>query len=206
MAGEQASGSATGVLRLFVAVNLDPALRSAVEDVRRRLLEAWPQGAQLVKWVEPHNLHLTLKFLGPVEASRVSRVAEVLRAVESSAPFDLHLVGLGAFPRPRGARVLWVGVREGSQELGHLAQVVEDALQPLGFGREERPFSAHLTIGRLRTPSYHPQLEAALNQNSSVEIGFQHVHSVELVQSSLRPAGPVYTVVRSYRLAGEVGS
>ncbi|MCL6499232.1 MAG: RNA 2',3'-cyclic phosphodiesterase [Firmicutes bacterium] len=194
------------MLRLFVAVNLDPSLRPKVEDVRRRLLEAWPQGAHLVKWVEPHNLHLTLKFLGPVEASRVSRVAEALRVVESSAPFDLHLVGVGAFPRPRGARVLWVGVGEGSQELGRLARAVEYALEPLGFAREERPFSAHLTIGRLRTPAYHPELESALDRKSRVEIGCQRVHSVELVQSSLRPTGPVYTVVRSYRLAGEAGS
>jgi 2'-5' RNA ligase len=194
------------VLRLFVAVNLDPSLGPAVEEVRRRLLEAWPQGAHLVKWVEPHNLHLTLKFLGPVAASRASRVAEALRAIESAAPFDLHLLGLGAFPRPRGARVLWVGVREGSDELGHLARRVEEVLEPLGFGREERPFSAHLTIGRLRTPAYHPELEAALNQNSRVEIGCQRVHLVELVESRLRPAGPVYTVVRSYRLAGAAGS
>jgi 2'-5' RNA ligase len=194
-----------GALRLFVAVLLDPALRPVVEGVRRELVEAWPRGRDLVKWVEPHNLHLTLKFLGHVEAALLARVADALSAVRSAPAFRLHLVGLGAFPRPRGARVLWVGVQEGSEELGSLARRVEDALAPLGFPREDRGFSPHLTIGRLRTPAYHPELEAALERRSRVEIGLQHVQSVELMESTLRPDGPVYTVVRSYPLGGGPG-
>jgi 2'-5' RNA ligase len=173
-----------------------------VEDLRRRLLQEWPRGEQLVKWVEPANLHLTLKFLGHVHASRVPAVVQALTAVEASRPFPVRLVGLGAFPRPRGARVLWVGVEEGAGELADLARVVEDVLEPLGFPREGRPFSPHLTIGRLRTPAYHVELEVALDRKSRVEVGSQHVHSVELMESSLRPEGPVYTVVRSYRLGG----
>lgn len=190
-------------MRLFVAVNVDPVLRPAVEAVRRRLLEAWPKGRDLVKWVEPHNLHLTLKFLGEVDGSTAERAAEALRAVEASPSFVLQLVGLGAFPRARGARVLWVGVGEGAQELTRLAARVDQVLRELGFPPEDRPFSPHLTLGRLRTPAYHPELEAALQHNSRVEIGSQRVQSVELMESTLRRAGPVYTVVRSYRLKGE---
>jgi 2'-5' RNA ligase len=190
-------------LRLFVAVYLDPALRPAVEAVRRELVEAWPRGQELVKWVEPHNLHFTLKFLGEVDESQVQGVGAALRAVEASAPFRLHLVGLGAFPRPRGARVLWVGVGEGAAQLSRLAACVENALRPLGFPPEGRPFSPHLTIGRLRVPAHHPELETALRRNSDVEIGSQSVQSVELVQSTLRRPGPEYAVVRSYPLRGE---
>ncbi len=186
-----------------MAVNVDPALRLAVEAVRRRLLEAWPKGRDLVKWVEPHNLHLTLKFLGEVDGSTAEGAAEALRAVEASPPFVLQLVGLGAFPRARGARVLWVGVGEGAQELTRLAGRVDQVLRELGFPPEDRPFSPHLTLGRLRTPAYHPELEAALQRNSRVEIGSQRVQSVELMESTLRRAGPVYAVVRSYRLKGE---
>ena len=190
-------------MRLFVAVHLDPALRPAVEAMRRQLVEAWPRGQELVKWVEPHNLHFTLKFLGEVEEARLQGVLAALRVVEASAPFRLQLVGLGAFPRPRGARVLWVGVGEGAAQLSRLAARVEDALGPLGFPREDRPFSPHLTIGRLRVPAHHPELEAVLGRKSDVEIGSQSVQSVELVQSVLRRPGPEYTVVRSYPLRGE---
>lgn len=190
-------------MRVFVAVHLDPALRPAVEAVRRRLLEMWPKGKELVRWVEPHNLHLTLKFLGEVEESKVHGLVDALRVVEGFAPFDLQLFGIGAFPRARGARVLWVGVGAGARELAQLAARVEQALAGFGFAPEERSFSPHLTLGRLRTPAYHPELEAALQQNSHVEIGSQRVQSVELVESTLRRSGPVYAVVRSYPLRGE---
>lgn len=186
-----------------MAVLLDAELRPSVEDLRRQLLQEWSRAEQLVKWVEPSNLHLTLKFLGPVHASRVPAVLEALTAVEALCPFMVRLVGLGAFPRPRGARVLWVGVEEGARELGDLARVVEKALEPLGFVGEGRPFSPHLTIGRLRTPAYDAELEVALDRKSRVEVGRQHVHSVGLMESTLRPQGPVYTVLRSYRLGAQ---
>ncbi len=186
-----------------MAVCLDPALRPAVEAVRRRLVEAWPAGAHLVKWVEPHNLHLTLKFLGEVAEAAYPRVCDALHCVEGFPPFPIRFVGLGAFPRPRGARVLWVGVQQGAVELAELAARVDSALQPLGFQPEERPFSPHLTIGRLRTPAYHPELESAVQRSAHVEIGSQRVQSVELVESHLQRPGPVYTVRQSYRLAGE---
>lgn len=189
-----------------MAVRLDPALRPVVEAVCRELVEAWPQGRELVKWVEPRNFHLTLKFLGHVPPDLAARAEEVLSVVRGLPAFRIHLAGLGAFPRPRGARVLWVGVQEGSEELGSLAGKVEEALVPLGFPREDRPFSAHLTIGRLRVPAYHPELEAALERRSRVEIGSQDVQSVELMESTLRQEGPVYTVVRSYPLRGAAGA
>ena len=183
-----------------MAVQLDPALRPAVGSLCRTLLQAWPHGRELVKWVEPHNLHLTVKFLGPVPEHLVPRLSEVLEVLESFPSFRLHLVGLGAFPRARGARVLWIGIQEGAEQLGRLARRVEEALEPLGFTRERRPYSPHLTIGRLRTPAYHPELEAEVTRAACVEVGFQDVHSVELMESTLRPQGPVYTVVRSYPL------
>ncbi len=190
-------------LRLFVAVNLDPALRPAVDQVRRRLVQAWPQGERLVKWVEPENLHLTLKFLGEVGEEKAEEVLAALEGLAGKGEFEVRYSGLGAFPRPRGARVLWIGVVEGADRLASLAAWVEERLQPLGFPRETRPFSPHLTIGRLRTPAYHPELERAVEREARVEVGSQRVQSVEVMESVLRRQGPVYTVRASYRLGPE---
>ncbi|GBD29021.1 RNA 2',3'-cyclic phosphodiesterase [bacterium HR32] len=185
-----------------MAVNLDPALRAAVEAVRRRLVEAWPHGERLVKWVEPENLHLTLKFLGEVGEGKAVDVLTALEGLAGRGEFYVRYAGLGAFPRARGARVLWIGVTEGADRLASLAAWVEDRLRPLGFPPEERPFSPHLTIGRLRTPAYHPELQRAVEREARVEVGSQRVQSVEVMESVLRRQGPVYTVRASYRLGG----
>ncbi len=181
-------------------MNLDPALRAKVDDVRRRLVQAWPQSDRLVKWVAPENLHLTLKFLGGVEEGKAAQVLAALEGLARMGAFYVRYVGLGAFPKPRGARVLWIGVAEGADRLTALAAWVEDHLRPLGFPPEDRPFSPHLTIGRLRTPAYHPELERIIQQEARVEIGSQYVQSVEVMESVLRPQGPIYSVRASYRL------
>jgi 2'-5' RNA ligase len=148
--------------------------------------------ARDVAWVAPDNLHLTLKFLGGVEAARLDLVATALSAaVAGSTAFDLVIRGLGAFPSPTRPRVLWAGVDEGGAAAGSLARGVDDALAELGFERETSAFSPHVTLGRVRVPRRAPRLADALAAGG--HFGRQPVASVALMRSDLSPRGARYS-------------
>jgi len=154
-----------------------------------------------VGWVRPENLHLTLKFLGQVEQTRLLAIAEVIGSVaRSSVPFRLVLGGLGAFPSPRAARVIWVGVPEGAGSLAGLQARLEAELEPLGFAREERAFTAHLTLGRVRGPGHREQLAAALISMPAELLGEMVLDRIELMKSDLRPGGARYSILHSLPL------
>ncbi len=184
-------------MRAFIAVNLS-------EELRRQLAEAQDglrrSGAD-VKWVRPEGIHITLKFLGWVEDDRVLQVGDAVAAAVSGArAFRLGLEGMGSFPSAAAPRVIWVGVKEGAQQLADLARRVEDALEPLGFAREERPFSPHVTIGRCRSPRGRQELVKLVEQEHERRFGEMEVVRVELMRSDLHPAGPTYTTQREFAL------
>ncbi len=186
-------------IRSFVAILLP-------EDVRAGLggeIERLRPGARGVGWVAPDNLHVTLKFLGGVDPERLERVAAALAGTAAGgAPFDLALRGLGAFPSPTRPRVIWAGVAGDSPELATLASGVEAALAVLGFVPEGRPFSAHVTLGRVREPRRDPALAAALDAAAGRELGRFRVERVALMRSDLSPRGARYTVLESWALGG----
>lgn len=186
-------------MRAFVAVNIEENLRRAVAEAQERLRAT---GAD-VKWVRPEGVHITLKFLGWVEQVRVSALVEALRAtLEHQEPFTVRLEGIGGFPSATAPRVVWVGVSGGAAELSELAQRTEDALEPLGFAREQRPFSPHLTIGRCRSPRGRQELTAAMREERDRVLGEMRVERVELMRSELRPEGAIYTSQFQFGLRG----
>ena len=153
-----------------------------------------------MSWVAPQNLHLTLKFLGGVEPDRLEAVAAALAAVAAAGPaFDLALQGVGAFPAPTRPRVIWAGVA-GSAEVAGLASRVDESMAPLGFVPEGRPFSAHVTLGRVRDPRRDPALAAALTLGAGREFGGFRVDEIALVRSDLSPRGARYTPLGSWPL------
>ncbi|MDI6893228.1 MAG: RNA 2',3'-cyclic phosphodiesterase [Bacillota bacterium] len=183
-------------MRLFVAVELPPSLRRALGELVRHLAESRAD----VKWVEEENFHLTLKFLGEVDPARLAELAEALaRAAGEMKPFTFEAAGTGAFPSPGRARVVWVGVGRGAGELGRLAAAVDSQLADLGFAPESRPFSPHLTVGRVRSPRGATDLARALEQASfpAREVA---VEEIVLFQSALGRSGPVYTPLGRHRL------
>jgi 2'-5' RNA ligase len=185
-------------MRAFIAVNLDENLRRSVAETQEKLRAT---GAE-VKWVKPESVHLTLKFLGWVDEGRVPEVIEAVgAALKGAQPFRLRLEGVGGFPTPSAPRVIWVGVKEGAQELSELAQRVEAALEPLGFVREERGFSPHATIGRRKGPGGRQALAAVMQTEGERAFGEMQVKRVELMRSDLRPTGPIYTSQRAFDLA-----
>lgn len=188
-------------MRLFVALELPVGVRRALGELVRRLASS---GAD-VKWVGEENFHLTLKFLGEVEPARLPELGEALsRVAGETAPFRFTAAGTGAFPSVRRPRVIWVGVDRGRDELRELAGRVDGALAELGFPREDRPFTAHLTVGRVRSPRGGEALVELLSSTAFPEREVA-VEEMVLFQSVLGRGGPVYTALGRYPLGGAGG-
>jgi 2'-5' RNA ligase len=158
-----------------------------------------------VAWVGRDNLHLTLKFLGGVDAARLDAVTAALQDALAARPaFRLTLGGLGAFPSATRPRVLWAGVGEGAGAAVELADRVDGALVPLGFAREMRAFSAHVTLGRVRVPRSDRRLAEALASGGA--FGGQRVAHASLMRSELSPRGARHTELAPLPLALEPGA
>lgn len=187
-------------VRLFFAVNVTPEIRERLAQVQRPLVAT---GAD-VKWVEVPNLHVTMKFLGEVPEDKVPAIiAQADQVAKEAKAFVLSLGGLGAFPTQRAPRVVWAGLTDGVEELKALARGLEDRLEKLGFKPEGRPFSAHVTLGRVRSPKGRDALAQALESARGCEIGTMNVEKFDLMQSILDRGGPQYSVVQEFRLGAE---
>lgn len=185
-------------LRLFVAVTLP-------EDVRNRLAraqEALRTAQADVTWVKPENIHLTLKFLGETDRKLLSRIQPALRDVSGQVRgFSLRLAGLGTFGG-RAPRVIWAGIPEGGEPLADLAARVDRALGQVGVPKEQRRFSAHATLGRVRSPRNAEALMTAVEARRAEPLGSVWVAEFVLLQSQLDPQGSIYTVLDRYTLGG----
>jgi 2'-5' RNA ligase len=180
-------------IRSFVAIELPEQVRAALAKLQEEMKGTGGEG---VKWVGAGRIHLTLKFLGNVEETRTPPLVQALtRACERSAPFELALSGPGVFPGPSRPRVAWVGLSGGVEKLLHLQEGVEKALSPFAFPREERAFTPHLTLARLRE-GIAPQEARAFGQaflRTSPEAVSFKVEGISLMKSQLTPSGPIYT-------------
>jgi 2'-5' RNA ligase len=181
---------------LFVAIELSDRLKQALARVQRSLSKY----DSVVRWVGPEQMHLTLKFIGEVADSRVSDISLALKqAAASAAPFEFQARGAGCFP-PRGSvRIVWVGLEESTGTLPVCQRLVDENLAALGIEPEARPFSAHLTLGRVKDDATRGGLREAVEQVAA--LGFaQEVRSFALVSSVLTPNGARYTKVNEWRL------
>lgn len=192
-------------MRTFVAIDLDAPLRAALRDLQSRLKRA--PLAHLGRWVDPESIHLTLKFLGDVPAARLPEVRQALRrAAGEVAPFEFALAGLGCFPSTRQPRVIWVGVEEPSGSLERLQCIVERELGSIGFPREGRAFTPHLTLARLRDQAEvreRAELGAWLSRQEVGRLGTMRAAEIVLMRSDLRPAGAVYTCLEAVPIQRE---
>ena len=187
------------MIRAFVAVELPEALRQEAAAFGQELKRS---GAD-VKWVEAANLHLTLKFLGDITPEQLSSLTEALKqACAGLSPFPFSVEGIGAFPKTTYPKVLWVGVHEGKERLAELAKRVEEACAALGFPAEERPFSPHLTIGRVRSQEGIARLIKELQLAEFRGSGPGRAERVTLFQSTLGPKGPFYTALAEIPFGG----
>lgn len=153
-----------------------------------------------VRWVKAANLHLTLRFLGNIPEESVPALADSIRGnTDGFGPFDLALSGLGAFPNLRRPRVVWVGSGPGNDRLKELAAKVEQAAVDSGFGKGDKPFSSHLTIGRVKFPKGLEEL-LTLIEKTGYESSPFGIREVVIFKSDLSPAGPKYTRLETISL------
>ncbi len=175
-------------IRAFVAVDIDEGgIVDKIVNIQRALAAV---GAD-VKFVEPNNLHITLRFMGEVPPRNLELAKRALSEIKYQR-FRVRLSGLGAFPSTSSPRVLWVGISEGAEQLRELRDMVERAVSRYATHREEREFSPHLTIGRVKGPGGRDRLVDVLRQMASIELGVQPIDSVKLKRSTLTPRGPIY--------------
>ena len=161
-------------------------------------------GAHL-KLVDLTNIHITLKFLCNTSEALVPRIKNIMEeGVANMAPFELELKGVGAFPNMNRMQVLWVGAR-GAESLVDLASYLEDELHELGFKKEKRRFSPHITLARVRSARNLDSVRGVLGEHAEEIFGVQTVDRIRLKKSDLRPSGPIYTVVEEV-LFGKAGS
>lgn len=188
-------------MRCFVAVDLDAGWRKAIA----RLLPEKRGGAG-PKWVAAASLHLTLWFLGDVADAAVPALSGALaQAAQRVEPFELSLAGAGCFP-PRGrARVLWLGIDDPAGGCGRWIAAAAPLLAPLGFAPEARPFHAHITLARSRTPAGDDSLRQAAEQMRPPAVSTMHVAEITLFESALGPRGAEYRSLVRFGLSGAAG-
>ena len=186
-------------MRAFLAVELPAAVRASLAKVSQTLAAARAD----VKWVEEANLHITIKFLGEISDAQRPHIDQLVRSVASRHPsVRLTLAGIGAFPSIRSPRVMWAGMQEGGAQVASMAEELEAGLVALGFQSEERPFAAHVTLGRVRSPKRRAELANALAHTAWRADGPVELTHLTLMQSTLTPSGSIYTPLTRVALGG----
>jgi RNA 2',3'-cyclic 3'-phosphodiesterase len=185
-------------LRTFIAIDLGKSIR----DRCLSLQETLARGGAEVKWVGEENLHLTLLFLGEVEDRDLPALCQaVADCCAQHSAFTMSVESVGCFPNPRRPRVIWVGVGAGSAEVTALHDALEPPLFKLGcYRREERSYTPHITLGRVRAERPTDALAMALTRQAKWRGGETEVSEVRVLSSELTPQGPIYTVLSRAKL------
>lgn len=186
--------NSVGAVRCFIAIHLPSSVLAELASLEEKLKAG---RHPFVKWVDPGSLHLTLKFLGNAAADSIPEITLAMRrAAGPHSPFHLQLAGTGAFPNWQRPQVMWAGVGGDLDRLEALQKDVEAVVSPLGFPTEPRPWSAHLTLGRLRDRAggddrrRFAQFAQGVGWRTSLPF---EVDAISLIRSQLTPAGPIYT-------------
>ncbi|MFZ1400975.1 MAG: RNA 2',3'-cyclic phosphodiesterase [Candidatus Promineifilaceae bacterium] len=176
-------------IRLFIAIELPEGVKEALAETAVSLTKNVPAGA--IRWVGREQMHLTLRFLGDTAVAQLPALHDELTQLAARhQPFQLRLRGVGAFPNAKRPRVVWAGLAGELARLQTMQAALEDRVVALGWAREKRPFNPHLTLGRVKDVGPARGLNWGVDL---AEVGFG-VTAVQLVQSELRPSGPLYTV------------
>jgi 2'-5' RNA ligase len=187
------------MIRAFIAIDLPDDVRVAIQEVQARLRQM--SFDVKISWTKIANLHLTLQFLGNIEEGVIEEFKTALRLVAvQHQPFDVSVRGAGAFPDEKRPRVVWVGCDDDGHRLKALALAVHDAMLPFGFTHEYRGFSAHLTLGRIKSPRPDAALTRAIDSLKDMTFGTLRVEAIHLFESRLHPEGSIYTKLSSHAL------
>jgi 2'-5' RNA ligase len=185
-------------LRTFIGVDLGKSIRDRAVALQETLARTGTD----VKWVESENLHVTLLFLGEVDNREIPSVCRVVaEQTERHPAFTMSIQSVGCFPNPRRPRILWIGVGQGTQELCGLHDSLEPPLLELGcYRREERQYTPHITLGRVKSERSSALLATALAKQAGWQGGEVEVGEILVMSSELTSKGPVYTVLSRAKL------
>jgi 2'-5' RNA ligase len=191
-------------IRAFIAIELPEDIRKQLDAIEKQVIaQAGESALRAVRWVPANNMHLTLKFLGEVSTGNLQALARILQSEAAEHHgFEMTIGRLGAFPNVRRPRVIWVGT-EAPGELSGLQKAIESETHKLGYPVEERPFSPHLTLGRISQnarPDEVTRVARALSEIMIGEIGRMRVDRIHLFRSDLHPSGAVYTSLYDFLL------
>lgn len=182
------------VIRAFIAIDLSEEIQTQLQEIISELTRK--TGDAPVRWVPVENIHLTLKFLGDVSVANLDMLKEILGNISANhSKFSISVGGIGAYPKPHQPRVIWVGV-EAPPELISVQRNIEAEAARLGYTRERRPFSPHLTLGRVSRSASAKEVRTIADVLEAYKLGFvgvTRVNEIFLYRSDLRPSGAVYT-------------
>lgn len=191
-------------IRAFIAVELPEDVRRQLDVLEKQIqARAGAAGLRAIRWVPTSNMHLTLKFLGEVSTANLEALGRMMQSEAARHhPFEMRVGGLGAFPNIHRPRVIWAGT-QAPDTLVQLQKAIDGGARQLGYPEEERPFSPHLTLGRIAQnarPAEVTQVAEAMAQMTVGELGRFPVDRIHLFRSDLRPSGAVYTSLYVYAL------
>jgi 2'-5' RNA ligase len=174
------------MIRAFIAVEVE--LTEALKNIHEKICACNCD----IKPVDMHQMHITLRFLGDIDEKQVDDIAAVIARCGSTAPFELKLHGMGAFPNLNHINVVWVGVAN-PEKLDQMATCINATLLEKGFPKEDKPFSPHLTLARVKSGKNIQALQRLILENKNAPFGAVNVNAVYLKKSELRREGPIYT-------------
>lgn len=182
------------LIRSFIAIELPAAVKQELTTLEDILKKRCPQ---VVRWVDPQNIHVTLKFLGDVDSDRVDEINMAIdEATQGMSPFHLELKDLGVFPNLNRVNIIWVDAKGDVDKLTYLQKQIESNTEQLGFAREDRDFTPHLTLGRVRdyaSPDDRKKIGQVLSQTAFASAQVITVNCVNLMKSQLTNTGAIYT-------------
>jgi 2'-5' RNA ligase len=189
-------------IRSFIAIKLSKiitdGLGNAIDDLKEN-------GVQNVRWTSPQTIHITLKFLGDIDANTIEPISRSLQGVvRHYSPFEIDITGLGAFPKIDNPRILWIGIKA-PDALSRMQKELESELNRFGFEKEERGFTPHLTLGRVTknaTRSDIRTIAEKIKSHKPIFIGSMSVDEIHLYRSNLLPEGPQHFILASFPLIG----
>lgn len=180
--------------RTFISIDVNDEVLNSLKPVQEDLSDT---GADL-KLIKPQNIHMTLRFLGDVSESRLGVVEEAIEGITHFEPFEINLEGLGVFPEPSYIRVIWAGVSKGSDNLCDIKESLESGLSDHGFSEDDKDFTPHFTIARVKSGKAKDKLNAIVEEGEDEFFGSVNVDSVELRKSELTSEGPIYSTISKF--------
>ncbi|HII68105.1 MAG TPA: RNA 2',3'-cyclic phosphodiesterase [Thermococcaceae archaeon] len=183
-------------MRAFIAIEINDEVRKKLVEIQEKIDRT---KSAKIKFVEPENLHITLKFLGEITEEQAEDIKRILESIaKKRKKHEVDAKGIGVFPNYNYVRVIWAGV-DNDEEIKKMAEEIDNALFKLGFKREKN-FVSHITIGRVKFVKDKVGLMLALKELSNEEFGKFKVEAIELKKSTLTPKGPIYETLARFEL------